>query len=65
MFKLSRKIKILILILVSPFFLILNLGMYLLFVLMMEVIFLRVFFDYDILPDILLLRDLLLNWISG
>jgi len=65
MFKLSRKIKILILILVSPFFLILNLGMYLLVVLTMEVVFLRVFFDYDILPDILLLRDLLLNWISG
>jgi len=65
MFKLSRKIKILILILVAPFFLILNLGMYLLVVLTMEVVFLRVFFDYDILPDILLLRDLLLNWISG
>ena len=65
MFKLSRKIKILILILVSPFFLILNLAMYLLVVLTMEVIFLRVFFDYDLLPDLLKLWDLYLNWISG
>jgi len=65
MVKLSKKTKILILILVSPFVLLFNLGMYITVVLTMEVIVLRVFFDYDLLPDLLKLRDLLLNWIFG
>ena len=65
MVKLSKKTKILILILVSPFVLLFNLGMYVTVVLTMEVIVLRVFFDYDLLPDLLKLRDLLLNWIFG